>query len=90
MVSLTAFAVMDSAGARSVYVITLGLPRALAELTGLQLGDDLFCEGLEVTDLGVQRLGVLAHGVGDSEADDDVGNALVLKAFDAVEGERVE
>src|SRR5882757_7087935 len=54
------------------------------------LRDDVLREPLQVADLVVERLGVLPHDVGDSEADDDVGDALVLEALDAVEGEPVD
>ena len=39
--------------------------------------------------LFVQRLGVGSHDVGDPEADDHVGDALVLQTLDAVDGEAV-
>ena len=43
-----------------------------------------------MADLGIERLGVLTHDVGNPEADDDVGDALVLEALDAVERVGVE
>src|SRR6516165_261403 len=55
-------------------------------LTGLwsHLRNHLFRELFEIADLGVQWLGVVAHDVGIAEADDRIGDALVLQALDAV------
>src|SRR6185437_5674477 len=52
----------------------------------LKLRDHVLREHLQIADLVLQRLGVISLGVGDAEAHDDVGDALVLEPFDAVGG----
>ena len=52
----------------------------------LEPGDDGVGVAAEVGELVVEGFGVGAGGVGPAEADDDVGDALVLQAAHAVEG----
>src|SRR5690242_2240420 len=61
-----------------------GLEALRARLAGF--GDDGVGVAAEVGELGVQGLGVGAGDVGPAEADDEVGDALVLQAADAVGG----
>src|SRR6478736_5217402 len=55
-------------------------------VSSVDLVDDVLGVPLEMSDLLVQRLRVGALDVGDTEADDAVGDALVLQALDAVDG----
>ena len=52
----------------------------LASLGSADLGDDVVGEAAQVVDLGLERLGVLLGAVGPAEADDDVGDAELLRA----------
>src|SRR4051794_6180002 len=54
--------------------------------SSVDLVDDLLGVPLEVLDLLLERLGVGTHDVRHAEADDAVGDALVLQALDAVGG----
>src|SRR5690349_22930269 len=59
-----------------------GLEALRARLAGF--GDDGVGVAAEVGEFGVQGLGVGAGDVGPAEADDEVGDALVFQAADAV------